>query len=179
MIKSKGLPYSVYSILYRSCICSVSQYGSEVFGYNEYNAPSKLQLRAARAFLGLPKNVTSCGLISELGWLLPHCQTRIKMINYFSRILHTPSQRLLFKVFKWDHCMNESGQVVSWSSEVKSILEEHNLGHIYQRQELFSAQRITEDLKRLMMIEQQQALENVCASKPKLKTFLIFKDFAI
>ena len=33
MIKSKGLPYSVYSILYRPCVCSVSQYGSEVFGY--------------------------------------------------------------------------------------------------------------------------------------------------
>ena len=94
MIKNKGFPYSVYSRLYQSCVCSVAHYGSEVFGYEEYSSTLKLQLRAARAFLGLPKNVTSCGLVSELDWLLPHYQTRIKMIQYFGRILGTPSNGL-------------------------------------------------------------------------------------
>ena len=59
MIKNHGFPYSVYTQLYDSCVCSVSLYGSEVFGYNEYDSLHKLHLRAIRAFFGLPKNVTS------------------------------------------------------------------------------------------------------------------------
>ena len=72
MIKNKGFPFSIYSILYQSCVCSISQYGGEIFGYEKYDSSFKLHLRAARAFLGLPKNVASFGLVSELDWLLPH-----------------------------------------------------------------------------------------------------------
>lgn len=127
MIKNKGFPYSVYSRLYQSCVCSVSQYGSEVFGYEEYSSTFKLQLIAARAFLGLPKNVTSCDLVSEIDWLLPHYQTRIKMIQCFGRILGTQSNRLLYKVYKWDYGLNESMDIKTWSSEVKCILQDHGM----------------------------------------------------
>ena len=85
MIKNKGFPFSIYSLLYQACVCSISQYGDEVFGFEQYDTTFKLHLRAARAFLGLPKNVTSFGLVSELDWLLPHFQSRIKMIQYYNR----------------------------------------------------------------------------------------------
>ena len=84
MIKNKGFPFSIYSILYQSCVCSISQYGGEIFEYGKYDSSFKLHLRAARAFLGLPKNVASFGLISELDWLLPQFQSRLKMIQYFN-----------------------------------------------------------------------------------------------
>ena len=80
MIKNKGFPFSVYSTLYRACVCSISQYASEIIGYEKYDSAFKLHLRAARAFLGLPKNVASFGLISELDWLLPQFQSQIKII---------------------------------------------------------------------------------------------------
>ena len=44
---------------------------SEVFGFEEYGATNKIHLRAARAYLGMPQNVTSFGLVSELDWLMP------------------------------------------------------------------------------------------------------------
>ena len=64
--KNKGFPFSVYSTLYQACVCSISQYGAEVYGFKQYDGAFKLHLRAARAFLGLPKNVASFGLVSEL-----------------------------------------------------------------------------------------------------------------
>ena len=91
MIKNKGFPFSVYSILYQACVCSISQYGSEVFGYEQYDPTFKLHLRAARAFLGLPKNVTSFGLVSELDWLLPHFQSRNDS-TFWSDYAHTQTQ---------------------------------------------------------------------------------------
>ena len=101
MIKNKGFPYVTYSMLYNSCVLSISHYGGEIFGYSKYNASFKLQLRACRAFLGLPKNVTSYGLLSEMDWFLPHFQGHLKMIQYYGRILHTASNRLMYKVFLW------------------------------------------------------------------------------
>ena len=75
MIKNKGFPYSIYTMLYQACVSSVSLYGSEIYGYRHYESLFRLHLRAARAYLGLPKNVASFGLISELDWLLPRFQS--------------------------------------------------------------------------------------------------------
>ena len=66
MIKNNGFPFSVYSTLFEACVCSISLYGGEVFGYAEYESQFRIHTRAIRAFLGLPKQVTSFGLVSEL-----------------------------------------------------------------------------------------------------------------
>ena len=62
MIKNGGFPYNVFTLLYKSCVTSISEYGSEIFGYEQHDSIFKLQLRAARAFLGVAKNVTPYGL---------------------------------------------------------------------------------------------------------------------
>ena len=95
MIKNQGFPFKVYSILYQACVASISEYGGEVFGFRQYDSTTKIHLRAARAFLGLPKNVTSCGLLSELDWLLPNYQMQIRMVRYFGRLLNTDTGRLM------------------------------------------------------------------------------------
>ena len=177
MIKNNGFPYSVYDILYHSCICSISQYGSEVYGFENFDSYFKLHLRAARAFLGLPKNVASYGLISELSWLLPRYQSHIKMIQFFNRIMCTPSNRLLYKVYMWDRNLNESKQINTWSAEIKSILNEHNLAHIFEQQQIFPLKQTIIKLKTSMFEKQHKILETECKNKPKLRTFMLFKDF--
>ena len=96
MIKNQGFPYNVYSILYQACVCSISEYGSEVFGFEQYDSTYKIHLRAARAYLGLPKNVASPGLISELDWLIPQYQTQVKMIRHFGHILKTDDNKKIY-----------------------------------------------------------------------------------
>ena len=177
MIKNRGFPFSIYSILYRACVCSISQYGSEIFGYEKYESAFKLHLRAARAFLGLPKNVASFGLISELDWLLPQFQSQIRMIQHFGRIMCTSSDRLLYRIYVWDRKLAESGQIVTWSSEVQSILNQHNLAKIFDDQQIFQSKEIAVKLKTSMYELQQQLLRNECLNKPKLRTFMLFKDF--
>ena len=179
MIKCKGFPYSVYSILYQACVCSISQYGSEVFGYDQYNSSFKVHLRAARAFLGLPKNVASFGLVSELDWLLPHFQTRVKMIQHYGRIMRmrTSGDRIMYRVFMWDRHLNESEQIKTWSHEIKSILYENNLNYIFDQQQLFPIKDIVTQLKASFYSKQKQLVQAECESKPKLRTFITFKDF--
>ena len=177
MIKNQGFPFNVYSILYQACVISISGYGSEVFGFEEHPSTLKIHLRAARAFLGLLKNVASSGLISELDWLMPHFQSQIKMIQHFSRILKTPNNRLIKKIYFWDRYLNESNIITSWTNEIKSILYESNLQYVYDSQLIFPIQDAIKQLKESLMKIQQTRLQTECNNKPKLRTFVKFKDF--
>ena len=55
MIKNGGFPLKVYKILYESCVCSISDYGSEILGFHQYESIEKLHSRAIRAFLWAPR----------------------------------------------------------------------------------------------------------------------------
>ena len=99
------------------------------------------------------------------------------MIRQFGRILRTPKHRLLYRVFAWDCQLNNSGQLKTWSSEIKSILSENHLGHLYEQQQIFSVPEIVSKLKISMFKKQKVNLKNECETKPKLRTFVTFKNF--
>ena len=92
--------------------------------------------------------------------------------------MNTPSNRLMYRVYVWDRKMNETEGIYTWSGKVKTILNEHNLGDIFEKQELFSSKATIEQLKSSMYKKQQELVKHECESKPKLRTFLLFKDFA-
>ena len=48
MIKNGGFPYNVFCTLYDACVCSILEYGGEVFGYNLYDSALQIFLRAGR-----------------------------------------------------------------------------------------------------------------------------------
>ena len=64
MIKNGGFPYNVFCTLYQACVCSIVDYGSEVFGFNKYDSAEKIHLRAARSFLGVNKTTPIAGILS-------------------------------------------------------------------------------------------------------------------
>ena len=105
---------------------------------------------------------------------MPQYQTWVKMIQYFSRLVKTPSNRLMKKVYLWDKHLNESNQIKSWSSEVKSILYSNSLAHIYDAQQIFP---VVKQLSKTLQNTQQIRAEIECKNKPKLRTFITFKDF--
>ena len=177
MAKNKGFPYAIFSKLYETCVSSISMYGGEVFGYAHYDSLLRLQLRAARSFLGIPKNIASYGIVSELDWLLPNYQTQVKMIRFLGRLFRIPSTRLLHKIFQWDLNMNENVGLKTWSSEVKEICQLHNMLPIFQQQVAFPTRSVIDSLKSSMLSNQLQLVEHECRLKPKLRTFNIFKDF--
>ena len=41
------------------------------------------------------------------------------------------------KVYNWDKTLNDNQQIFPWSSEIKSILYENNLNHVYDAQLMF------------------------------------------
>ena len=126
MIKNKGFSYSVFSTLVNACVNSITDYGSEIFGFSKHLASDNIYLRAARSFIGLPKTAPKDGIISEINWLLPQYRSQLKMIRYFHKLMNLDSNRLTKRIFLWDKHLNDSGIISTWTSEVKSILTDNN-----------------------------------------------------
>ena len=97
MIKNSGFPYNVYTNLVESCVNSITDYGGSVIGYHQHEGHLKIQLRAARAFLGTPKNAVKMAILSEIDWLLPKNINRIRMIRHLHRMLRMTNDRLTKK----------------------------------------------------------------------------------
>ena len=173
MIKNGGFPYNIYSLLYETCVTSISDYGGEIFGYSEQASNLNLHLRAIRAFIGVPKNATKPGILSEVDWMLPKFRTQIRMIRYYNRILKMPERRLCKKLFNWDKCLN----LDNWSNEVKSIFYQSEQSRIFDTGEPFNLQNILEKIKIRFKKSQRLSLELESINKPKLRTFITFKDF--
>ena len=89
-------------MLYECAVCAVSDYGSEIWGYEIKDDINKIQLRAARCFLGLPKHATSAGVLAEIGWTEPVYRARLRMIRQYFRILKMCDTRLTKQIYVWD-----------------------------------------------------------------------------
>ena len=176
-IKNGGLPYSIYTMLFESAVCSVSDYGSEVWGFDAKQSISKIHLRAARSFLGLPKHATSAGVLAEISWPEPVYRAQLRMIRQYFRVLKMDDDRLTRQVYRWDKSFSEQQNLQTWSSEVKDILVTHNQSHVLSPEVSFCPQSVIKKLKESMHVKQTISLKEICLEKPKLRTFVKFKDF--
>ena len=177
MIKNGGFSLNVYQNLFESCVCSVTDYGGEIWGYKEYESIKKVQLKGARAFLGLPKQTSIPGILAELNWLEPRSRTQLQMIRHFHRMLKLDDNRLTKKIFLWDKHLNDTGRVSTWSSEVKDILYRNNMDNLYD-QLTFPKKDVVSDLKKSLIEKDQRKWQSKCQTLPKLRTFMKFKDFS-
>ena len=106
-------------------------YGSEVFGFEGHDSALKIHLRAARSFLGVPKNSPIPGILSEFNQLLPKYRGHIRMIRQYHRLLKSSVQNVSKQVFDWDKKLNEQNMICSWYSDVRSIFDSCNLGQTW------------------------------------------------
>ena len=177
MIKNGGFPYNVYSLLYNSCVTSVADYSGPITGYLQYDSTLQIHLRAIRAFLGVPKNACNVGVLSEVDLLLPHYRTRIQMVRQYHRMVCMEDDRLTKQIFKWDKTLNDRGIVSGWANEVKMIFQECNLNLLYEMSCPFDLKYVASNITEKFKTSQHNYLANECAQKPKLRTFILFKNF--
>ena len=176
-IKNGGLPYSIYTMLYECAVCAVADYGSEIWGFEINDDITKVHLRAARCYLGLPKHATSAGVLAEISWPEPVYRARIRIIRQYFRVIKMCNTRLTKKIYIWDKSFFELLNIQTWSSEARDILLNHNLGHIFEPEVDFCPDSAITQLKNSMAIKQNIDLRNRCLDKPKLRNYVQLKDF--
>ena len=177
MIKNSGFQLNVYSLLLNACVNSVSDYSAAITGFEHYDSLLKVQLKAVRAFLGLPKNACNPGVLSEVDLLLPHYRTRLDMIRCYHRMLCMDYSRITKRVYTWDKNLNESGKIKTWYSEIREILASAGLEAILSQERPFNLKSLIDTISSSFKSQQKEQLANECKDKPKLRTFVRFKNF--
>ena len=164
-------------MLYDSCVSSVSDYSAALTGFSDYECLTKIQLRAIRAFLGLPKNAPNAGVLSEVKWLLPKFRTQIPIIRHYHRLLNMDNSRITKMIFLWDKDLNQRNIISTWHNEVGSILRECNLALLFEMGVSFDMKFTINYMKLKLFKCQASSLSVQCSTLPKLRTFVTFKDF--
>ena len=151
---------------------SIAQYSSEVWGFQYYSSTQKLHLRAARFYLGLLNNAPVPAILADIGWQEPLYNTQQKMIRQYHRIMKMENKRLTKVVLLWDCEFNRHNRNIStWSSEIKEIMENYNLGYLGDNIQLFPLKETITSLKNRMLLKQRSSLELKCREKPQLRTY--------
>ena len=176
-IKCGGLPYKIYSMLFECCCTSVSDYGAEIWGFQSREGVSKIHLRAARSFLGVPKNTTSVAILAEINWLEPVNRAQIRMVRQYFRVNDMNDNRLTKKIINWDKNFSRQFPSIStWYSEVQQIFENHNILNYFEKEGKMPS-LLMENLKQSMLVKQTVDLQSKCNLMPKLRTYTKFMEF--
>ena len=177
-IKFGGLPYVTYTTLIQSCVNSIAHYSSEIWGFECSDCTMKIHLRAARFFLGLPKNAPIPAILSNIDWLEPVYEMQIKMIRQYHRICKMQNTRLTKVILLWDRKFSEeNGNLSTWSSEISKIFQNNNLGYFSENMNLFPLHETIGTLRAKMKLKQVAELKTKCINKPQLRSYVHFKDF--
>jgi hypothetical protein len=171
----KGLDYGSYTKLYHTCVCTVMDYGSAVWGYKNYDKPNTVHNRAMRTYLGVHKYTSVPAMYGDMGWTEPGNRRKLEIIRFWLRLNDMDNDRLTKKVFKWDKTFVHN----SWASDVRKILVECNLEHLYNCEDPTSVLhkvQILNTVKDKLLCKQKDRWELRVAAQDKLRFYRLFKQ---
>ncbi len=163
----KNVTFRTFSKLYHSAVVPVSDYGAAIWGYKHFPGSNNVHNRAMRYFLGVHKFAPNAALQGDIGWLPPIYRRHLDMLRFWNRVISMNPNRLTKRVFENDYLLGKA----NWCSEVKEILTEVNLAHIFVNRTKCDINILTEKPKEKLNREWLEAV----ASKPKLRVYRQFK----
>ena len=174
----KGLDYNTFTKLYNTCVCTVMDYSSEIWGYKQYDKCDSVHNRAMRAFLGVHRFTSVPAISGDMKWLKPKYRRHVNIIRFWLRLTSLDDTRLTKKVFQWDKSCTKG----NWYTDVKSILRECNLDHLICDNPvlLMSKHDILESVEHHLLHKQATEWKREVEAQPKLRFYKLFKkDFNV
>ena len=76
---------AVFNRLFSSCVIPVLDYGAEIWGIYNYSELERVQVSAARTFLGLNRYTQILGIEGDIGWDSCQLRVNISILKYWNR----------------------------------------------------------------------------------------------
>lgn len=168
----KGMHYKTYTELYNKCVCTISDYCSGVWGFQDFNAPKNLHHRAIRAYLGVHQYASNPAITGDMGWIPPVIRRRLDMIRLWFRLNKMHNHRLTKRIYIWD----QQHRGNTWNNDIKSIFEETGNIAVYNGTITYPLKRLLEVIKQSLLEQSLQKWKNDTSSQPKLRTYISFKS---
>ena len=116
----KNVTYTTFTNLYHSCVTSVLDHASEIWGNCKTNSCDQVQQRALRYFLGVHRFCPLPVINGDMGWNTCSVRRKLNMLRMWNRFIKMSNDNLAKKVFLWDYSLLNS----TWCSDIENILDD-------------------------------------------------------
>ena len=164
--KFKSLCFGTYTKLYDSCVASILDFGSEIWGLKTFNVCELIQNRAIRYFMGVHKYVPTSAIQADFGWLGSKERRRLNAIKLWNRLIEMEDSRLTKKLFYKNNQHN-----LSWSKNIGEVVEHLGMNNNHVNLEVCNLRQCKERLRE----QQNEELLTEINNKPKLRLYKEFK----
>ena len=169
MIKNKGFPFSIFEMLYNSCVTTICDYSHEVIGFHQYSGSNKIHTKAIRSYIGVGHSAPLCAIRSEMAWMEPRSRTQIRMLRFYFRMKQMCNNRLTKQIFLYDqHISQTNPDLCTWSNEITQILIRNNLFFAVNSVAPKLAVKMLHDS---LLTKDCSYFQRECAKLPKLRTY--------
>ena len=171
-----GMDYDVFCKLYESLVEPVLFYGASLWGLSEQKKVNTVQNKACRYFLGLGKNASNLASQGDMGWSSCAHKQKIEACRLYLKIVRTPENRLVNKIFKWSSTHGKS-----WERRLLSYMSENNLETYLKDTDLSVKNLVKRIATELKSIDDQNWRDKVWndtgqENGNKLRTYRLYKS---
>ena len=153
----KNLTFDSFTKLYESCVTSILDYASEVWGCCKAPSCNKIQQRAIRYYLGVHRFCPIPALNGDIGWNTCLVRRKISMVRYWNRLIKMPDESITKKIFLWDYRQYNN----NWCSEIENILDNVGLANLYETKSFCNIQSLQLKLRTEYQVEWEQQCKTV------------------
>ena len=163
-----NMGFKTFTKLYDTGVVPIMDYGSEVWGKDCFDNGEKIQNRAIRYFLGVHRFAPIASITGDMGWESCNNRRMIRMLRLWNRLIKIPDTRLVKRIFLADCNANKPN---TWATDVKKICNLIDVNEKYDEKSFIDLDAARKSISYSENIE----WSNVVQSKPKLRTYKIFK----
>ncbi len=164
----KDVGYNTFSTMVESCVVPILTYGSGSWALKSHKCCDDVLLRASRFYMGVHRLSAIPGIQGDMGWLDCPDRWSVEIIRLYNRFVNMDHSRLNRALFLFDKSANGH----NWSKKVKKVLSECNLENLWNRNQ----QVPLEILKSRLAANSLENWRHKCSTKPKLRTYITFKN---
>jgi hypothetical protein len=164
----KDIGFKTYTKMYYSCVVPVTDYCSSIWGFKNYKKLDITQHRAIRYFMGVHRFAPILAITGDMGWICAQHRRWVNVLRLWNRLVHMGDDRLTKKVFLYDYTTVGN----TWCSDVKHILQQVNMSHLYDNKLPVDLKNIEDSLLLLYKSNWSDNVTNVA----KLRTYVTFKQ---
>ena len=179
-----GIPFNCFKKMYESIVVPIINYGSCVWGQQQYSSINSVHNRACRYFLGVRKCTSNAAVQGDVGLDPPIVKQHESIARQWVRMNEMCDTRLNKKIFIWSKKYASHG-CKNWVYKLMMYYRNHKLGDLLKLQSIdkkYAVSLVRNVVLKNYVDEWKKEVNRVSGKKcgrNKLRTYCKFKqDFA-
>ena len=165
---NKDLGYKTFTTLIDSCVMPLLLYASGIWGQSKFKCCENVILRACRFYIGVHRLTPIPGIQGDCGWLDFKSRCNLESVRLYNRFVTMDAGRLNRAIFMSDKVKNTD----NWNHKFGVMLNELDLTQYWNDSRIIPLDIVKEKIDDQFLANWRHN----CSTKPKLRTYVTFKD---